>query len=123
MTDVLSGATGILEVEDEEVEDDPNDEILTELKQAQANLRPLLQWKIRHLRHLLDKAREQQIRQQMANKFDECDAKVCLVAGYFFLGGWGEGEGVLLQGSSRVFSKIGEKLWNFREAFSHHRPS
>ena len=48
--------TGILEPEEEEVEDDPNDEILTELKQAQANLKPLLQWKNRHLRDLLKKA-------------------------------------------------------------------
>ena len=70
--------TGILEPEEEEVEDDPNDEILTELKQAQANLKPLLQWKIRHLRDLLKKAKDQQARQQLSKKFDECDAKVRL---------------------------------------------
>ena len=67
---------GILEPEEEEVEDDPNDEILMELKQAQANLKPLLQWKIRHLRDLLKKAKDQQARQQLSKKFDECDAKV-----------------------------------------------
>ena len=61
------------------MEDDPSDEILTELKQAQANLKPLLQWKLRHLKHLLTKAREQQARQQTWKKFEECDAKVGIV--------------------------------------------
>ncbi|KAK7491474.1 hypothetical protein BaRGS_00017303 [Batillaria attramentaria] len=66
---------GILETEDE-VEDDPNDEILQELKRAQSELKPLLQWKVRHLKDLLKKAREQQARQQLWKKFDECDAKL-----------------------------------------------
>ena len=68
--------TGILEVEEEEVEDDPNDEILTELKQSQSSLKPLLQWKLRHLKDLLKKAKDQQARQQLWKKFEECDAKV-----------------------------------------------
>lgn len=66
---------GILEAEDEE-EDDPNDEILQELKRAQSELRPLLQWKVRHVQELLKKGREQQARQQLWKKFDECDAKL-----------------------------------------------
>ncbi|KAK7099026.1 transcriptional adapter 3-B-like [Littorina saxatilis] len=67
---------GILEPEDDEVEDDPNDEVLTELKQAQANLKPLIQWKIRHLKDLLKNAKDQQARQQPWKKFEECDAKL-----------------------------------------------
>lgn len=70
---------GILEVaseEEEEVEDDPNDEILTALKQAQSSLKPLLQWKGRHLKDLLIKAKEQQSRQQLWKQFEECDAKL-----------------------------------------------
>lgn len=72
---VLLLNAGILETE-EEVEDDPSDEILQELKHAQAELRPLLQWKVKHLKDLLKKAKEQQARQQLWKKFDECDAKV-----------------------------------------------
>jgi hypothetical protein len=69
---------GILEVasEEEEMEDDPNDEVLMTLKQAQANLKPLLQWKVRHLKEVLKKAKDQQARQQLWKKFEECDAKV-----------------------------------------------
>ncbi|XP_076471124.1 transcriptional adapter 3-B-like isoform X2 [Babylonia areolata] len=66
---------GILEPE-EEVEDDPSDEILTELKQAQANLKPLLQWKSQHLKDLAKKARERQAWQQLWKKYEECDAKL-----------------------------------------------
>ena len=62
--------------EESEVEEDPNDEVLAELKQAQSNLRPLLQWKSRHLKEILRKAKEQQARQQLLKKFEECDAKV-----------------------------------------------
>lgn len=66
---------GILEPE-EEVEDDPNDEILQELRRAQAELKPVLQWKVLHMKELLKKAKEQQARQQLWKKFDECDAKL-----------------------------------------------
>ncbi|KAL8603815.1 hypothetical protein ACOMHN_058550 [Nucella lapillus] len=67
---------GILEAEEEEVEDDPSDEILTELKQSQSSLKPLLQWKGQHLRDLLRKARDQQARQLLWKKFEEADAKL-----------------------------------------------
>ena len=66
---------GLLDSEDK-VEDDPDDEILTELKQKQQELKTLCQYNISMTKNLLEKAREEMKKQEQKKKLAAADSEV-----------------------------------------------
>lgn len=66
---------GILESEDK-VEDNPDDEILTELKEKQQELRAVNQHNIAVTKHLLKMAKEEMARQELRKKLTAVEAEV-----------------------------------------------
>lgn len=68
---------GILDC-DEKIEDNPDDEILTQLRQKQQELRALSQHNIVVTKQLLKKAKEEMARQEMKKKLIAADAEVCV---------------------------------------------
>lgn len=66
---------GILDLEDK-VEDNPDDEILTELKQKQQELKALSQHNIVVVKNLLERAKEEMKKQDLRKKLAAVDAEV-----------------------------------------------
>ena len=60
------------------MEDDPEDEILTELKQKQEELKTLCQHNINMTKNLLEKAREEMKKQELKKKLAAIDSEVFL---------------------------------------------
>lgn len=67
--------TGILDCEDK-VEDNPDDEILTELRQKQQELKAVSNYVVSVTKTLLDKAREEMKKQELKKKLATADAEV-----------------------------------------------
>lgn len=72
LIDVLAG---ILDCEDK-VEDNPDDEILTELRQKQQELKAVSNYVVSVTKTLLDKAREEMKKQELKKKLATADAEV-----------------------------------------------
>ncbi|XP_052065069.1 transcriptional adapter 3-B-like [Mytilus californianus] len=66
---------GLLDSEDK-VDDDPDDEILMELKQKQQELKTLCQHNISMTKNMLDKAREEMKKQDMKKKLAAADSEI-----------------------------------------------
>lgn len=62
---------------DDKVEDDPDDEILMELKQKQQELKTLCQYNISMTKNLLEKAKEEMKKQEQKKKLAQVDSEVC----------------------------------------------
>ncbi|KAJ8299188.1 hypothetical protein KUTeg_023248, partial [Tegillarca granosa] len=71
----ITGGKGILDLEDK-VEDNPDDEILTELKQKQQELKALSQHNIVVVKNLLERAKEEMKKQDLRKKLAAVDAEV-----------------------------------------------
>ena len=74
--------SGIIDVEDPP-EDDPEDEILAEIKQKQQDLRALHERNIVVIKQLIRKAKEEMSRQEMRKKLVAADTEVfhgCVLA-------------------------------------------
>lgn len=67
--------TGILDCEDK-VDDNPDDEILSELRQKQQELKAVSNYVVSVTKTLLDKAREEMKKQELKKKLATADAEV-----------------------------------------------
>ena len=61
---------------EDKVEDDPDDEILTELKQKQQEHKTLCQYNISMTKNVLEKAREEMKKQEQKKKLAAADSEV-----------------------------------------------
>lgn len=61
---------------DDKVEDDPDDEILMELKQKQQELKTLCQYNISMTKNLLEKAKEEMKKQEQKKKLAQVDSEI-----------------------------------------------
>lgn len=74
-TNLIDVLAGILDCEDK-VEDNPDDEILTELRQKQQELKAVSNYVVSVTKTLLDKAREEMKKQELKKKLATADAEV-----------------------------------------------
>lgn len=74
----LNSPSGILDSDDFNSEDDPNDEVLAELRKKQQELRVLSQHNLMVTKRLYKMAKEEMQRQELRKKMATADADVSL---------------------------------------------